>query len=102
MRRTTPGSSISEHDWRATSRPDGRRRRHRAAIELARNLRADVVGFVATPEYKMHVIKDAVFAPGTLSEADFSKAVKRKEVSWRDREDGAGCGRSVQRGVGDQ
>ena len=74
----------------------------RAVVELARNLSADVVGFVATPEDKMRVIEDAVFAPGTLSEADFSKAVKRKEVSWRDREDGAGCGCSVQRGVGNQ
>ncbi len=74
----------------------------RAVVELARNLSADVVGFVATPEDKMRVIEDAVFAPGTFSEADFSKAVKRKEVSWRDREDGAGCRRSVQRGVGNQ
>jgi len=48
-----------------------------AAVELARNLGAEVVGFVATPTFKMRIIDDAVFAPGTLSEADFSKAVKR-------------------------
>lgn len=48
-----------------------------AAIELARQLGAEVVGFVATPEYRMRVIEDAVFAPGTLSEADFTRAVKR-------------------------
>ena len=49
----------------------------KAAVELARNFVAGVVGFVATTEYKMRVIEDAAFAPGTLSEADFTKAVKR-------------------------
>jgi nucleotide-binding universal stress UspA family protein len=48
-----------------------------AAIELARDLHAEVIGFVAMPEYKMRIIEDAVFAPGTLSEADFTKSVKR-------------------------
>ncbi|MBL0124581.1 MAG: universal stress protein [Betaproteobacteria bacterium] len=48
-----------------------------AAVDLARCLHAEVIGFVATPAYKMRIIEDAVFAPGTLSEADFTKAVKR-------------------------
>ena len=49
----------------------------KAAIQLARDLGAEVVGLVAEPEYRMRVIEDALFAPGTLSEADFNKAVKR-------------------------
>ncbi len=48
-----------------------------AAVELAKYMGAGVVGFVSPPPYKMRVIEDAVFAPGTLSEADFNKAVKR-------------------------
>lgn len=54
----------------------------KAAVELARSLGAGVVGFVATPEYKMRVIEDAVFAPGTLSEPDFTKAVKRSAKNF--------------------
>ena len=53
-----------------------------AAVELARNLGAEVTGFVATPEYKMRIIEDAVFAPGTLSEADFNKAVNRSTKKY--------------------
>ena len=48
-----------------------------AAVALAHDLGAEVIGFVATPAYRMRVIEDAVFAPGTLSEVDFSRAVKR-------------------------
>lgn len=48
----------------------------KAAVSLARDLGAEIVGFVAAPEYRMRVIEDAVFAPGTLSEPDFNKAVK--------------------------
>ncbi|MEI6738099.1 MAG: universal stress protein [Pseudomonadota bacterium] len=55
-----------------------------AAVELARDVGAEVVGFIATPIYKMRVIEDAAFAPGTLSEADFNKAVKRSSKKYLD------------------
>jgi nucleotide-binding universal stress UspA family protein len=46
-----------------------------AAVTLARDVGAEIVGFIATPIYKTHVIEDAAFAPGTLSESDFTHAV---------------------------
>ncbi len=53
-----------------------------AAVTLARDVGAEVVGFIATPVYKMRVIEDAAFAPGTLSESDFSKAVRRNTKKY--------------------
>ncbi len=53
-----------------------------AAVALARDLGAEIVAFVVTPVYKMRVIEDAVFAPGTLSEVDFNKAVKRSSKTY--------------------
>ncbi len=53
-----------------------------AAVRLARDLGAEIVVFVATPEFRMRVIEDAAFAPGTLSEVDFNKAVKRSTKTY--------------------
>ncbi len=53
-----------------------------AAVSLARNLGAEIVAFVVTPVYKMRVIEDAAFAPGTLSEVDFNRAVKRSSKTY--------------------
>ena len=53
-----------------------------AAVLLARDLGAEIVAFIATPEFKMRVIEDAAFAPGTLSEIDFNKAVKRNTKTY--------------------
>ncbi len=53
-----------------------------AAVALARDLGAEVITLVVTPIYKMRVIEDAAFAPGTLSESDFNKAVRRSSKTY--------------------
>ena len=50
----------------------------KAAIDLARDLRAAIVGFEATPQYVTHVLEDSMYAPGMLSEAEFDASVAKK------------------------
>jgi nucleotide-binding universal stress UspA family protein len=60
----TDGSSLARHAAQA-------------AVNLAHDLHAGIVGFEATPKYVMHAMDDSIYAPGLLSEAEFDASVAK-------------------------